>query len=149
MNETILAVRAVASEFGRRIYKPVAIGYGIVASVIVGILIWLLTMSAWWLLLAVPLFIITIAATILMIIAGIIIKSVSPTQTKQQRADVSGFVDGLQRLSEVTQTPKFILLFRIVKDVVMPTQKSFIQSVMADSVSVKADFQSLIRSFKK
>ena len=149
MNETILTVRAVASEFARRLYRPVAIGFSVSAVVVIAILIWLLTMSAWWLLLALPLFILFIATSILIIISGIIIRSVSPPQTKHQRTSVSLFVDQLQRISEVTQTPKFILLFRAVKDVIVPAKTSFIQSVITDSVSVKADFQSLVRSFKK
>ncbi|MBC7459531.1 hypothetical protein H7200_02340 [Candidatus Saccharibacteria bacterium] len=149
MNETILTVRAVASEFARRLYQPVVIGLSVSMVAVIAILIWLLTMSAWWLLLALPLFILFIAMSILIIISGIVIRSVSPLQTKHQRTSVSLFVDQLQRISEVTQTPKFILLFRVVKDVIVPAKTSFIQSVITDSASVRADFQSLVRSFKK
>ena len=149
MKDTILVIRAVGTEFARRLFLPAALIALGISIVLVAMMIWLLTISAWWLLLAVPVFLLVIVGIILLAVTSVIIRTVAPQQTTHQRSEVKLFVDKLQTLSDVIQTPKFILLFRIVKDIVLPSKNGFIQSTSGDTLSLKKDFQALQRSFNQ
>ena len=149
IKQSLSAVRAIASEFARRIFKPVALIAGIGGIVLLGLVIWLCTMSAWWLFLAVPVILALIILAVLLSVAGVIIHIVSPEQTKTQRVKVGTFVDKIQRLSEITQTPKVVLLTRAVRDVVSPRSDGFVRSVVADTSSLKNEFTELVQSFSE
>jgi len=149
MNSSLLAIRAIASEFANRIYKPFGLIVAIVSLILIVIMIWLITMSAWWLLLAIPVFMLIIVAILLLTIAGVVIRLVSPKPTKIQKKQVSDFVDKLQRLSEVTATPKIFLLFRSIKDAVSPSKTGYVQSVITDSTSLQKDFKEILASFSR
>ena len=147
MKNSVAVIRAIGTEFAKRMYVPVAVIIAITDVVLLGLMVWLLTVSAWWLLLAVPVFVLVVVSIVLLVIAQLIIRTIAPVQTATQKTDVKAFVDKLQNLSEIVQTPKPILLFRIVRDVVAPKQGGFIQSTSSDTLSLKKDFQSLQRSF--
>ncbi|MES2630510.1 MAG: hypothetical protein V4611_00970 [Patescibacteria group bacterium] len=147
MNPSLLAIRAIATELSYRIYQPIVIGVSILTVVLIGLMIWLITLSTWWILLAVPVFLAIIVVAILLVLAGLAIRVVSPRPTKNQKKEVAIFVDKIQRLSEVTQTPKFLLLFRTLKDVVVPTRYGYVQSVITETVSLKRDFATLTDAF--
>jgi len=147
MKHSVIVIRAIGTEFAKRMYLPAAIIIGCVDIVALGLIVWLLTLSAWWLLLAVPVFVLVVVSIVLLVIAQLIIRTISPQQTPHQKKDVKLFVDKLQSLSEIVQTPKPILLFRIVRDIVAPKQGGFIQSTSNDTLSLKKDFQALQRSF--
>ncbi len=149
MNQSIIVIRSIASEFARRLFNPVFIIYIIVIVVASALIIWLLTISAWWWLLAVPVFLVMLAGLVLLAIARVVIGVVAPQQTKHQKKQVGLFVDKLQRLSEITQTPKFILLFRTVKAAISPGKTSYIQSVVGETTSLKKDYQELLTLFAK
>lgn len=149
VNQTVSAVRAIASEFARRIFKPVAIIFGVVAVVVLGLVVWLCTVSLWWLLLAIPVAAAILIAVVLLVISGIVIRIIAPRQTKVQRTKVVSLVDKIQRLSEVTQTPKALLLARAVRDIVAPTKEGFVRSIVADTSSLKTDFNDVIQSFSE
>jgi len=149
IKHTVSAVRAIASEFARRIFKPVALIVIIGAIVLTSLVIWLCTMSLWWLFLAVPVFIITLIAIVLLVIAAAVIRFVSPKQTKAQRVKVAVLVDKIQRVSDVTQTPKVLLLARAVRDVIAPTKEGLVQSLIADTSSLKPEFIDTVRSFSE
>ena len=147
VKSTVSAVRAIGVEFARRIYAPVLIVAIIIAVVLIGLMIWLVTVSAWWLILAVPVFFVILVASVIFIIARIIIVLVNPGQTKQQKKDVKGFVDKLQNLSEVTQTPKPVLLFRIIKDIASSNQDGFVKRTIGHTLSLRTEFEAIQRSF--
>jgi len=147
MKNSVAVIRAIGTEFAKRMYVPAAVIIAIIDVVLLGLMVWLLTVSAWWLLLAIPVFVLVIVSIVLLVIAQLIIQTITPVQTKSQKKDVKLFVDKLQNLSEIVQTPKPILLFRIVRDVVSPKQGGFIQSTSSDTLSLKKDFQALQRSF--
>jgi len=149
VKDAIIVIRAVGTEFARRLFLPAALIVLGVAIVSIVTMIWLLTISAWWLLLAVPVFLLVVVSVILLAVTSVVIQTVAPQQTARQRSEVKRFVDKLQTLSDVIQTPKFILLFRIVKDIVLPSQNGFIQSTSGDTLSLKKDFQALQRSFNQ
>jgi hypothetical protein len=146
MNETFFTVRAIGAEFARRIYFPIAIVAAVIAVVLIALFSWLISVDPLWWLLAVPVFIFLLLVAVLLIAARVLFKYIAPRITKQQRQEVSTFVDKLQSVSEVAQTPKFILLFRIARDVIAPRKTTFINSTVQNSMSLKKDFQALKQS---
>jgi len=148
MNASIAVIRAVAGEITNRIYLPILITAIVIAALLTGLVIWLTTMNAWWLLLAIPLVIAILIVGALLIIVRIIIAAVTPSQNKTQRKEVKAFTDKLLNLSEITQTPKFILLFRIAKDVLSSNKSHYVESVISDTASLRSDFTALRRSFE-
>lgn len=147
MKPTIIAIRATGAELARRIYMPIVMTAAIATVILVGLAIWLTTMSAWWGLL---LFIVISAACIgiaVFTVVRLTIKTVTPAQTPIQRKAVKAFVDKLQLLSDTVGTPKIVLLFRIVKDVAAPRENGFIGTLTGASTTVKKDFVTLVRLF--
>ena len=147
MNPSLIVIRAVAAEFARRIFKPLVIAAVIISILLIVVMSWLVAMSAWWWLLAVPVFAGIVIGSVILVIAGIIIRVISPTQNKSQKRQVAAFVDRIQRLSEITQTPKVVLLYRAVRDVVAPSKSGFIQSVVTDTTSIRKEYKDLLDSF--
>lgn len=149
MQPTVKAVRAIATLFARRIFLPVAITAGVIAVILIVAMVWLITIDLWWLLLAIPVFLLILAALIVGTIVWVIIQLVTPKQTKTQRVHVASFVDKMQRVSEIVATPKFILLFRTIKDIVVPSKAAFVKDVATDTLSLKKDFQALQDLFRE
>ena len=149
MNKTFLAIRAIAAEFARRVFLPVSIFVGIVAALLIGLMIWLITVDLLWLIVAIPVFLLVIVGLAVTTILGIIIWLVSPVKTKEQKQQVAAFVEKFQYLSEVTMTPKIVLFFRLVKDVIMPTKDGFVKTVASHSTTILKDFNELANTFAK
>lgn len=149
MSPLFLTVRALSSELARRIYLPVVwVGGGVLIALLC-VASWLTTQSAWWLFLLIPVGLFTVLFITIASIAGVVIKLLRPSQTRKQHAAVKALVDKLQAMSDVLQTPKLILLFRLAKDTLYPSEKSFIGEVTSTTASLKSDFQNIIASFKK
>lgn len=148
MNPLLKAIRAVSTEFARRIFVPLVwiIGSIIFVAFIVGI--WLTTLSSWWWLLLVPIIACAVIFTIASLVVGLAIRFVRPQQSKQQRTEVGAFVTKLQQVAEVLQTPKAVLLFRLAKDTIFPSKDGFIGEVTSHAKTVKPDFQAIVNSFK-
>ena len=85
---------------------------------------------------------------VVLTVVQLVIRSVTPTQTRAQKKQTKAFVDKLQRVADVTQTPKFILLFQIVRDIATPRESGFIAALSHDTASLKRDFAALRDSFK-
>jgi hypothetical protein len=147
MKNTFLVIRAVAAEFARRIYVPMLITISIIIVIAIALVIWLVTVSAWWWLLAIPVFLASIVGAVILIIAGIIIRVVNPRQKLEQKVAVKKFVDKLQGLSEIVQTPKIVLLFNVLKDVISPKEEGYVKTTIGNSLSLRKDFETLLRSF--
>lgn len=150
VRNNVLAIRAVAAEFANRIYVPVLITLIIVAFILVVVSIWLVNVNAWWWILAVLIYIAIIVAGIMLVVVRAIISAVNPRQTKTQQSAVKAFVDKLQDLSDITQTPKFILLFRILHDAISSKKKgTFIEATIQNTTSLKSDYANLLRLFSQ
>lgn len=147
MKQSFTAIRAIATTFARRIYIPVVISVALIALFFLVLVIWLLTISAWWWFLAIPIFSLVIVATTVLIIAGVLIKVIGPKTTKAQRTEIGMFIDHVQELAEITATPKFILLFRVIKDALSPQKTAYIESVISGVGSLRSEYQSILRSF--
>jgi hypothetical protein len=147
MTPNLTAIRSIASEFAFRIYLPVTIFLAIVSFAVVGLMIWLITMSLWWLLLAIPTFLAIIVGGAVLLIGYVILKVIKPVQNKAQTKLVKDFVDKIQRLSEITQTPKVILLFRVIRDAVAVKKSGYIQSVIDDTATLQKDYREIVTAF--
>ena len=143
----VLAVRAVSAEFAQRIFLPVVLITGGVIVVLLGVTIWLTTLSGWWWFLLAPLIIVTILSIFATVIGWIALRILTPEQTKDQKKQVRSFVDDLQETSEAVQTPMFILLFRVLKDVLFPSKESYIRKLSSTALSLKSSLQAIITSF--
>ena len=148
MGPSLLAIRAIAIELALRIFRPTAIIVGSVSVVAVGAMVWLISLDALWWLLAIPVFLAVIVGLTVTVLIGVVIYFLTPNRTKEQKSRVAGFVYKIQHLSEVTQTPKIILLFRIAKDMFVPSKGGFIHGVIADTSSLKDDFKDVLNAFK-
>jgi hypothetical protein len=143
MNDTFFTVRAIGAELARRIYLPIVIVFAIIALILIALLSWVVSMDLLWLLVAVPVFGLLIIAALILAAVGFIFKRVAPRINKSQRKQVGVFVDKLQSISEIAQTPKFILLFKIARDVVSPKHSNFLSSSVQNSLALKKDFNEL------
>jgi len=150
VKNNLVIIRAIAAEFAHRIYVPVLVMVIILALLLIGLSIWLVTISAWWWILAVLIYVFILAIGVVLVVVRGIIGAVNPRQTKTQRSAVKAFVDKLQNLSDITQTPKFILLFRILRDVVSSEKKgAFIEATIQNTTSLKSDYTNLLYLFSE
>jgi len=148
MKPSILAIRSIGAEFAKRVYVIVIILVAVISTVLVGLNIWLTTLSGWWWLLFTLVVIAVCVAAGVLFVVGRIIHSVTPKMSRVQKALTKAFVDKLQRLSEVSQLSKFTLLFQIVRDIAAPRENGFIGSISSDTASLKRDFIALSKTFK-
>ncbi len=147
MQPLILATRSIAAEFFMRIFIPVLIITIVICIGLLGFSVRLTELSAWWWILFAVLLLWTLIATVVLVILGAIIRRVTPKRTKEQTAQTKALVDKLQRLAEVTSTPRFVLLYRIVKDSLRPSERSYLVSLTNEAGSLRADFDALKQSF--
>ena len=129
MRPQIDLIRAIGSEFAIRKLRGIMLVFGLVSLALAAGLIWLTTLNAWWWLLAVPALMAVLLGTAILLITRLTVKALRPQMTKTQKKAVSGFVSKLERTADNLQTPLFIIVYRIVRDVVRPRGKSFIVSV--------------------
>ncbi len=147
MKPTILTIRAVGAEFARRILYPIIIIVGSISLLLAGLGVYLTLQNAWWGLLLFAIISAICIAIAVLTIAFMTVRTVRPLQNPIQRKAVRKFVDKLEQLSEVIGTPKFILLFRIIKDIAAPRTDGFIGSMTGVNMSMKNDYKALVRLF--
>ena len=147
MKPTLQASRSIAAEFATRLYLPILISVAVAATVLLAGAIYLVTLSAWWILLLVIISLLTLFAAGALTVSWVFIRIVTPLQTKSQKKLTKSFVDKLQSVSEVVATPKFVLFFQIMRDVINPRQNGFIISASSDASSLKNDFIEIRNSF--
>lgn len=148
MRSSLLAIRSIGTEFANRLFYPVVISGAVVATVLVGLGLWLTTVNLWWWLVFIPIVMAICIGLAVFIIVKLVIRSITPAQTRQQKQAAKQFVDKLQTIAEATQTPKVVLLFRIVRDIAAPKEGGFIGNLAMTTNSLKSDFSDLARSFK-
>jgi hypothetical protein len=85
-------------------------------------------------------------AAVLLIIFRLLIRHVRPPQTPDQSDKIRTFVDKLQLLSEITGTPKIIMLFRTIRSIAAPSSDSYLQDIF-ETKDLKKDFKAIISSF--
>jgi len=105
-------------------------------------------MNGWWWILATLIIAAMSIALLGLFFAHAIIKWVAPHLNRDQKKQTRAVVDKLQKLSEVMQTPRPLLLFFLVRDVIFPKEDGFIITLSQESSSVKHDFLNLVQSFR-
>jgi membrane protein implicated in regulation of membrane protease activity len=149
MKSSLLAIRSIGTEFANRLFYPVVITGVVAAAALTGLVFWLTTLSSWWWLLFIPVVMAICVGLAVFIIIKLVIRSITPSQTRQQKQAAKQFVDKIQTVAEATQTPKVVLLFRIVRDIAAPKERGFIGSLATTTTSLKSDYTDLVRSFNK
>lgn len=147
MKPTFLAVRAIGAEYARRLWWIVLIIVIVVSLIAAALLAWAVSESAWWLLLAIPVGVLISVAAVVIAVIGLLINYVRPEQSKSTKKKVKNFVGKLKFASEIVGTPKFILLFRIVRSIAAPSSEKFLENVVSTK-DLKKDFQSIARDFE-
>ena len=148
MNASFQAIRAIGAEFAHQLWLVVFITCLVVGVLLVGILIWLTTVSVWWWLLALPIGVGSSVATAILIVFRLLIRYVRPAQTKQQKNDIKAFVGKLQFASEFTTTPKFLILFRVIRSIAAPKSETYLQEIL-ETKNLQKDFRTIVGGFKK
>lgn len=148
MNPLFLAIRAISSEFARRLFLPLVWIIGSTAVALIIVVGWLTTLSGWWWILLVPVIICLIVFIIASTTVGVAIHILQPTQTKQQRKSVSSLVDKLQHVAETLQMPKILIIARLAKDTIFPSKDGFIGEITSHATTLKPDFQAIVASYK-
>ena len=87
-------------------------------------------------------------AAALIVGVGFLIRFAAPERTKEQKQQSKALAEKLQRVAEVSATPKVFLLFQVAKDAIVPSERGFIATVSDDATSLSGDFKTLRDSFK-
>lgn len=146
MGPFVLALRAVGSQLAMRLYIPAVIVAGTIMALLVIGTLWLTTLSEWWWLLFIPL---TVLLSVVFAIAAVLlllIRFVRPDQTREQKRAVGQFVDKIQGVSDVIGTPKFIILFRVIRSIAAPSKDKYLSNLVKNR-ELAGDFRELQRSF--
>lgn len=148
MNPLFSAIRAIGVEFARRIYQPITITVGIIAILLIALSLWLVTISDWWWILFAIILIATFVVTGVLVAIGLLLHAIRPQQSKAQVTNIKQFVDKIQNLTDVAGTPKFVILFYIVRDVVGKNKNGYIKRISSETLSMQHDFRDITDSFK-
>lgn len=121
MSSTVMAVRAVTSQYAKDLLKPVLlVGTGVYLFVM-AIVIWIaLVVNGWWILLS---FVPTVLFCVgLAIWLGVwfTARRLSPNMNKTQKGATKEVVEQVSRIADQLGRPRFVLIFRVVKDVLFP-----------------------------
>lgn len=149
MNPLFKAIRSVAVEFLKNIYIPASIIACVTALLLVAGSVWLTSLSDWWWVLAVFVIGASVLAAALIVGVGFLIRFAAPVRTKEQKQQSKALAEKLQRVAEVSATPRIFLLFQVAKDVIMPRERGFIASMSDDATSLSRDFKALRDSFNR
>lgn len=146
---SIKTVRAVGAELAWRMIRPMLIIGITIAVLLLTLGGWLTTQDAlWWILQFI--FITSITFFVLLsVVVVTILRYFTPLQNDGQKKAVGNFVDKLQRVADTLGISNFVLLFRIVRDVVRPQEKTFIEQVTEDSTTLHTDFIRLQKLFEE
>lgn len=143
-----LAIRAVGAEYASRLWKSSIYTTIIVSAVSIGVLLWLTSLSTWWWLLAIPVSIGVSVAVGLLAVFRLTIRHVRPKENQTQQELVKKFVDKLETASELIGTPKFIILFRVIRSIAAPRSDSFLGDIVSTK-NLKKEFQAISQSFNE
>ena len=150
MDKTVLAVRAIASEYAKRwLWLPLVVGIGIYA-VIIGVIWWVAAIASpwWWLLAIVPTLVFLVALTVWGI-ARVVTHRIAPPMNKAQRKAARAFVRRIDKVAAHLGTSKFVMLYRIVKDVMVrpASGRTYIGEMTSEPGEMRRAFDELRRLF--
>jgi flagellar biosynthesis protein FlhB len=147
MKSDMNLIRAIGSEFVLRKFKSLLVPFVIAVTILLGVVIYLATLNAWWLIIALPIGLLTIVGSIVLVGIYMLMSAIRPQLSKTQKGQVSDFVDKMERVAEHVQTPLPVIIFRIVIDSIRKPQKTFIHAMAEDSTTLHSDYLQLRRNF--
>lgn len=103
--------------------------------------------SAWWWLLAIPVFSFAVFFVILWGLARALITKLMPPLSRDQQEAVSHFVARLDEVLEQVQTPRFLILLYLIRDAFIGNQHGFLQQTVNHSKALKSEFERLTALF--
>ncbi len=143
---TLLAVRAIGAVFGKQIWLNVTIIAGVLALLLVVLCVWLISISAWWWLLAIIAGMAISIAFVMLFVFRSVLNSITPKQNSEQKQAVREFTEKLQLVKELTETPKVIILFRLIRSVAAPSKEKYLENIF-ETRKLKADFEQVVGLF--
>ena len=146
MKPFVLALRAIGAEFVIRLCIPIAVIILAGFALLMASAYWLTTFSGWWWLLFIPITSLFIVLCTVGFVVLMLVRFVRPLQTKAQQKAVKQFVDKLQGVAEIVGTPKFIVLFRVVRSIAAPSSNTYLSNLVEDRELAK-DFREIQASF--
>ncbi len=146
MKGTLLAVRAIGSQYANILWWwSVSIALAVSVALIL-VLVPLTELSSWWWLLAIPIGIVISVAAGVLAVFRLVISYVRPKQTATQKQLIQAFIGRLQGVSEVTSTPKFMMLFRVIRSIAAPSSDTYLQQLL-DNKDLHKDFIAIAKTF--
>ncbi len=150
MDQTVLAVRAITSQYAKRFLWPLLAAVVVAYIVILALIGWIsaVTTGWWWLLAIVPTFILLVAVTIWLII-WVILSRLTPTMNQRQKKAVATFIRRIDKVAEHIGTPRFVILYRILRDVITrPTSsRTFIGEIAQEPGEMRREFDDIRSMF--
>lgn len=148
MSSTVKAVRAVTSRYAKDLLLPILF-IGVAAyAIIMALVIWItVAVSGWWILLGfVPtvLFCVGLAVWIGLWIAA---TKLSPDMNKTQKQGTKKVVEQVDKIAEQIGTPRFVLIFRIAKDVIFPSKTS--QTLIGELTETPGELRRSFEALRK
>lgn len=148
IDASVRAIRAIGSELAWRIVKPMIIGGSVLAIALVGFGAWLTTQHALWWILEAIFISYAVFFVFLVIIVRVLFRIFTPFTDQTQHTAVKQFADKLQRVADAAGISRFVLLFRIAKQIIVPSEKNFIRQIAEDSTSLHTDLFAVIKKFE-
>jgi hypothetical protein len=148
MKSHIAAIRAITAEFARQFVQPFLwIGIAVITLVLVLISILAFTISQWWWLAAIPMFLLGCVGGVLWLLIHIILNGLSPRLDAAQKAATKQFTAKLQFAVETLQTPYPLIIFFVIRDIILRRNTGFLSEVAQHSKTLQPDFNALRKLF--
>lgn len=143
---TLLAVRAIGVVYGNTTWWAVFFITLGISIALIALCAWLISVSGWWWILGILVGMGMSIAAVLLTVFKILLHHINPSQTKEQKIAVKEFTEKLRFVQELTQTPKFIILFRVIRSVAAPSSEKYLETIFA-SRKLKNDFERIVSLF--
>ena len=149
MNAAQLSSRAVLGAYARRALRPIVL---IVAVVLVFIMLLIgylaANVSAWWLVMLLPVVVVSAVATTLWAIVRLVISRLTPAQTILQKKAVGTFVTLVDKNANLLGLSKLGIIIQVIRDVMAHSDSNIISRTIGDSKELATSFKQVINSFK-
>lgn len=145
----LTVARALTATVARRMIKlATLLALGIF--IVILLICWALAyfFSPWWWLLIIPFVLLLFVFLIVRLILMLIVKRIHGNAlTNQQRTALNDFVDKIWGLLEARSTPIPIIVMISIKDILFHQDITTIKSIIADTVSLRSDYEALEKLF--
>lgn len=151
MKPRIQVLRALTSRYALDVLNPILKwGIAILMVICVGIALLAYKVDPWWLLLYIPIVVVAVPICIVGLIAHVVAHLIAPEMSVDQRKAVRAYVDNMKDVAEGLQTPQFMIVFKVAKDVLTRKwETGFVQGMTTNTLRLKTDFDRLVELFNQ